>query len=147
MWYVFYYKKHFQIIIIIIWIFKRLLIKKQTLNIENCFAVDSTCEGVAEGWAISYNGLTWAWASPCSGSCGTADLSQASGYRYATASECANKPSKSDFSTSDSSNTYYYSGVKCAAKIFDANYNHCDANDQLVCANDNSSNELLIVCG
>jgi hypothetical protein len=94
------------------------LIKKQTLNIANCFTLVSTCASVAAAWAISYNGLPWAGASPCSGGCSNIDISLSSGYSYATASEYANKPSDSDFSTSDSGNTYYYSGVKCDANFF-----------------------------
>jgi hypothetical protein len=128
------------------------LIKKQTLNIANCFTLVSTCASVAAAWAISYNGLPWAWASPCSSGCSNIDISLSSGYSYATASEYANKPSDSDFSTSDSGNTYYYSGVKCDANFFfDTSYIHCDPGTNklniLVCNSDNDAYELLVVRG
>ena len=109
-----------------------------------------SCAGVAEGWAIRYNGLNWAYASPCSGGCSVADPSNSPGYRFPTSSECANKPSESDFSSSDQDSPYYSSGLKCAAKIFDPIHDHCDSGGQLVCELDTEVltgfEDLLLVC-
>ncbi|MGV8151315.1 MAG: hypothetical protein ACP5NV_06330 [Candidatus Woesearchaeota archaeon] len=78
--------------------------------------------------SIYYNGLWWAWGSPCSGGCSQTNPeffntgSSSNGWRYATENEWSVKPSAVLFSNSTG-------GVVCASSFFDPIYSHCDYTD------------------
>jgi hypothetical protein len=82
---------------------------------------------ITSDYYISFNGLLWAWASPVS----SEDWSNGyntlyvpeiqEGWRMATASEWATRPSASDFGTD---NDY-----KCASRFWNSDFSHCDYYD------------------
>lgn len=65
---------------------------------------------------VTQGGAEWAWVSPCDGGCSPYPAFR-DGFRFATATEWANRPPFSAFSG------------KCATPWFDAVYNHCDPQD------------------
>merc|ERR1719197_849837 len=91
----------------------------------------AACGGVDAGWAVMKGGMEWAWASPCSGGCG--EIARP-GWRRATPEECAMKPSEDEFDGT------------CAAHIFDPQHDHCDPGNELVCVENGSWQELVLVC-
>jgi len=101
-----------------------------------------------EDYCYRVNGLCWLWASPCSGAFWCSQLSAHSTYgwfcpgglRYATQAEF-----------DAASHTLYANKLdfhaKCAASHLDPNHNHCDYKNNFVRVEDNSFNELVLVCG
>jgi hypothetical protein len=90
---------------------------------------------VASNAYITFNGLDWAWASPCASvdpSCGQINLSGGGGgWRFATGSEWAARPAASDF-LSPGGNYATWSGhgnMACASGWFSLSYTHCDYTD------------------
>jgi hypothetical protein len=77
--------------------------------------------------AVYYNGLWWAWASPCSGGCSQATPSTYGydqyGWRWvADDTEWSLRPDKTLFDP----NHDQYVDTLCASKYFDPDYTHCD---------------------
>ena len=88
---------------------------------DNCLA--------SEVWSIEYNGLWWAWASPCSGGCSDAsgdNYAGSIGWRFASIQEWDDKPARELF----------FDGEKCAAFVFDDTFTHCDWNNEVVRTNE-----------
>jgi hypothetical protein len=89
---------------------------------------------VAANAFITYLGLDWAWASPCRMSGDTCDGSYSfvDGFRFATATEWANRPAAADFL--DPLGNYAGDGgqMRCATAWFSAYYGHCDYNDGVI---------------
>ncbi len=78
-------------------------------------------DGCGDVPSVYHAGLRWAWASPCSGGCGSVSPNAVPGWRYATEDEWANRPAPEDFQTEE--------GFLCAASYFDSFYTHCDYSD------------------
>jgi len=82
---------------------------------------------VPPNFYITYNGMDWAWASPCSAttpSCGDTSLltyQGSFGWHLPTAAEFLLRPQASNFGTSAS--------FRCAAAYFSDTYTHCDYGD------------------
>ena len=102
--------------------------------------------GPAKDYCYFVNGLCWLWASPCSGSCSQLNALSSydsfcpAGLRYSTQAEFdAAKP------TLNANKDAFHN--KCAAGPVDPKYNHCDKSNTLVRVEDNSYNELVLVCG
>ena len=83
---------------------------------------------------ITFGGLDWAWASPCSdfpGHCGGIVLSVNPGgaWRFATAAEWAARPAATDFL--DAGGNFAGGGgqMRCASAYFGSGYSHCDWGD------------------
>jgi len=89
------------------------------------------------------NGICFLWASPCSGGCSSVDLSAHTSFcptlRYATEAEFLTA-----LPTLNGNRPTFYS--KCAADIFDPYFRHCDYMNDFVRVEDNSWNELVLVC-
>ncbi|MCA0374170.1 MAG: PEP-CTERM sorting domain-containing protein [Gemmatimonadetes bacterium] len=89
----------------------------------------TTASAQAANEFITFGGLDWAWASPCSsgipGSCGS-DIVFFGGWRYATQQEWTGRPQASDFL--DPSGNHFGTGgqMRCAAHLFGSGYSHCD---------------------
>ena len=82
---------------------------------------------VPPNFYITYNGMDWAWASPCSAttpSCGDSSLMSfqgSFGWHLPSAAEFLLRPQASDFGTSAS--------FRCATPYFSDNHTHCDYTD------------------
>lgn len=76
---------------------------------------------VPDALIVTYNGLDWVWASPCSGLCSMPLPSYQEGWRYATGEEWELRPDPTAFLGPD--------GFKCAAAYFDPVWQHCDYDD------------------
>jgi hypothetical protein len=81
---------------------------------------------------ITFGGLDWAWASPCTGigGCGGNVLGVNPGgqWRYATAAEWASHPVYNDFVDPFGNSNGAQNGVRirCASAYFGSGYSHCD---------------------
>mmetsp|Transcript_48444 Transcript_48444/g.130523 ORF Transcript_48444/g.130523 Transcript_48444/m.130523 type:complete len:504 (-) Transcript_48444:122-1633(-) len=97
-----------------------------------------------ESYCYYVNGICFLWATPCSGGCSQLNaLSSYSAFcptlRYATSEEwSAALPSL------NANRNAFYS--KCAASRIDPRWNHCDSSNTFVRIEDNSYNELVLVC-
>ena len=81
--------------------------------------------------AVLKGNTYYAWASPCSGSCSTAERKM--GWRHCTVAEFNARPmNKAEFQN------------KCAATCFDPKYDHCDWNNPHVRVENNSWHETIL---
>lgn len=80
---------------------------------------------VAPNAYIVFNGLDWAWASPCKDG-GCSNIVFVDNFRYATAAEWALRPEMSAFL--DPAGNFAGGGgqMRCASGWFDVGYTHCD---------------------
>lgn len=77
---------------------------------------------VPDALTIIYDGLRWAWASPCDGGCSMPLPTYQVGWDYATTEEWADRPTAWDFlAVPGDTGT-----VRCASPYFDPIYSHCD---------------------
>jgi len=96
-----------------------------------------------EDYCYYVNGLCFIWASPCSGGCSQINLASHAqfcpGLRYATEAEFS-----AALPTFDANRPTFFQ--KCAASVLDPLFNHCDYANAFVRVEDNSWNELVLVC-
>jgi len=97
-----------------------------------------------ENYCYYVNNLCFLWASPCSGGCAQIESfpsysSFCPGLRYATSDEWSVA-----FPILNENRNAFYS--KCAARRLDPRWNHCDSSNTFVRIEDNSYNELVLVC-
>lgn len=88
---------------------------------------------VASNAYITFNGLDWAWASPCHAgdpSCDSFNINGADGtWHFANAAEWALRPSASDFLRPDGNFAGTGGLMACASGWFSLSYTHCDYDD------------------
>jgi hypothetical protein len=80
---------------------------------------------------IVFNGLDWAWASPCHAIGGCSSIVFVDGFRFATAAEWATRPDVTAFLDAGGNQSGPAGNFRCAAAWFDNNFSHCDYNDVL----------------
>jgi len=97
-----------------------------------------------EDYCYHVNGICFLWASPCSGGCSKLeDLTSYSSFcprlRYATSEEFT-----SALPALNAGRDEFYK--KCAASRLDPRWNHCDYGNNFGRVEDNSWNDLVLVC-
>jgi hypothetical protein len=78
---------------------------------------------------IVFNGLDWAWASPCHAIGGCSSIMFVDGFRFATAEEWATRPDPTAFLDPAGNQSGPAGSFRCAAAWFDNNFTHCDYSD------------------
>jgi len=111
----------------------------------NTFGNGNAVHPDAKKYCLTVNGKCWIWASPCSGSCSRVPMPTPKpawcpgGARYATSSEFRGALSQLNARRNE------FHG-KCASRVFDPKYNHCDRSNRFVHLHNNRWDELVLVC-